>query len=246
MSYYLRSSSLSPSGPPKIIQAKIWLVKWGHGRKSFRSAETVFGDGMDYWWLDVLAILCWTQRKLPCSLVHYITTIMKMWNWRTCFTGVQIVKKKLSKSEQAQVESNAGLNRHDIVTILEKYHSGIQCCQCSAHISFRQNQDEGVLWRCLNTIPPMLTDHWDWELAETLFPLIFKKAGSYEDVGTEEWAWITLQHELCFTGAVREIFPPYRLPSEFEDVRLCPSLLGIWEVQSPLGRSGESKTATLS
>ena len=93
--------------------------------------------------------------------------------------SVTTCKQFVHKSEEALIESNGGLSRPDVVVMLEKYHSGIRSCECPAHRAFRASSDVEFCDRLgrLIATPPMLTDHWGCELAETLLPFMFKKVG---------------------------------------------------------------------
>lgn len=155
------------------------------------------------------------------------------------------------RSRQA-VERDDSISPAEARVLLEEYNTISKVCKCAAHEEFRQTTDVfyGDCLGRLIALPPILTDHYGGELAESLSPFILTKvdiSAYVRKCGLESPYTVNFVLQMPSGRAYHFTRrPDFSLNAPHCESVSRYTLRGIGEVQSPPQRKKESKTAALS
>lgn len=168
---------------------------------------------------------------------------------RVFVTRSQVWQGYCRKNDEA-VQHGTSISDADVGNLLEEYKSYPTVCCCAAHLSFRSSSDIFLAERStsdrfyanslnrLILLPPLLNDHYGYELAVALLPFLLNKVSDDD-----------LMVNLCLPGSLYTVNFVLRMPlgrayqftgrPDFSiDSLYCSSiarftLRGVGEVQSP-------------
>ena len=151
------------------------------------------------------------------------------------------------------VQSDPPMSSSEREALLQECNSYSKVCNCMAHAAFRRSDDlfyKDQLGRLISIPSKLLTDHYGTELAESLLPFLFAKGEHVMFItkcglGSPYTVNFVLQMPsgkmYQFTGR-----PDFSIRGPYNGAIARYTLRGVGEVQSPPGRTSESKTAALS
>lgn len=154
-------------------------------------------------------------------------------------------------AQRLSLQDDAPISSSGQGALLEQHRYYSRACNCVAHAAFRESDDAYgcCLGRLISIPSEPLTDHYGYEVAESLLPFLFKKVehemfSSVENVSMYDVnfvLWMPSGRMYHFTGR-----PDLSIHSPYCGAIAWFVLKGIGEVQSPPGRRSEYKTAAFS